>query len=174
MIEDMVVLGSALEDVLPTIRQKLEQGEAHERHLRDLAEQQRNENNRMRKALAVIDPDYVHPNTQKPKSRRGTARVGVPRSNGTATGFGISRERAMECAAHILQMVDDGAEFVTQKDVYSDMGWDQSKSSAAFRYFRDIGFLRKAGKTEGGREKFAVLDRDAINKVTEEEVQNDG
>lgn len=109
--EGIVAVGDALRDLVPQIRQTLEQGEAHEQSLRELADKQRAENARIRRALSVIDPDYA----PAPTTKKRKASV-VRRPN--ATGRGISVERAAQYADKIIEMADEGDGFVTQKDVY--------------------------------------------------------
>lgn len=167
----VIELGEHLRGMIPHIRQALEKGEAHEAHLRELVEKQRAENTRMRRALGMIDPDYVHPNNSSGKRKqKGQTHVGVTRANGTATGFGISVERAIDLAeAAISFMEKNKVEFITQPDLMTALGWDQGKVSSAFRYWRDQGLFRNAGKEKHGRrDRYAIMDKDVLKQVKQQ------
>lgn len=103
---------------------------------------------------------------KKPQPRR----VGRSTATGTATGFGISLEAAYVASKAIIRMVAERVErgepeTFTQKEFYKHLDWDQSKASQAVRFFRDIEFLRKAGRREDtGAELWAVMDAEAVER----------
>jgi hypothetical protein len=117
------------------------------------------------------------PQPQKPKKpltpqitlkRKGQSFIGARRSNGTATGFGVTVEEMAVAVAKVEALVaeDDafGKGFFTQKDLYTGLGWDQSKGSQAVRYLHSIGYLRKAG-FKNRRELWAIMEPDAYERV---------
>lgn len=105
--------------------------------------------------------------------RKQKGRVGRVTGAGTATGFGISLEACLIASRKLKQMVDEKVDrgesaTFTQKEFYRhpEVDWDQGKGSAAIRYMRHIGFLRKAGRSnETGVELWAIMDADAIEKA---------
>src|SRR3954471_24722272 len=164
-----IALGDAVQEVVPRLRQTLEQAEAHREFLRGRIEDQTAEITKIRRALQVFDPEYHAPPKKmgRPKNN-GNARIGVKTSAGTSTGHGITVERCRAFVDEILKQTDGGKsnKFVTQAGVYKAIGADQTKASAAFRYLRQIEFLRKAGRTENGRgDNWAVMDKFAYDKA---------
>lgn len=157
-----ISLGDQLSEMIAPIRQSLEQGEKHAEYLKEMQQKQEAENTKMRRALRLLDPTYEAPVRRR---RQGTPRVGVTRASGTPTGFGVTVEGCKPYAEKVLEVADrDG--FVTQPAVYRALNSDQGTSSAAFKFFRDIGFLRKAGRDkESRREIWRILDRDAYHKA---------
>lgn len=158
----MISLGDQLSEMVAPIRQALEQGERHVEYLEGLVKRQKAECAKMRRALSVIDPDYQSPQT---KSRR-PQRTRSGRSGNT--GFGISIETAGPYAEKILELTKDGG-YVTQPEVYQALGdANQTRCAAAFSFFREIGFVGKAGRDPGSRrERWRVLEPDAYQKALE-------
>src|SRR3982750_4250070 len=138
-------MGEYITEQIPMFRQALEQGEANEAHLKGLLEEQRAENSKIRRALSVIDPDEAPPPKPKPTKKKFPTHVGRTRSNGTATGHGISAEAAEPFVAEMLRRTDAGEKFFSQRDIYQALGVEQSPASSAFRFLRDIGLLCTAG-----------------------------
>lgn len=109
------------------------------------------------------------------KRKRQPGRVGRVTGAGTATGFGVSLEAALVGSRALKKMIEDkvaaGEEpTFTQKEFYRYEGldWDQSKGSQAVRFFRQINFLRKAGRSnETGAELWAIMDADAVEREVE-------
>lgn len=153
----MVSMGEQLKDMVAPIRQALEQGERHAEYLKALAKKQNDENNKMRRALSVIDPDYRSPQSAKP---RGKSR---PRPG--ATGFGIALEAVEPFAKKIVELAEaDPDGFVTQPQVYKALGANQTKCSAAFSYLREIGMIGKAGRQHRQRsERWRLMDPTAFD-----------
>jgi hypothetical protein len=90
-----IALGDAVQEVVPRLRQTLEQAEAHREFLRSRIDEQTAEITKIRRALQVFDPEYQVPQKKmgRPKKNNGNARVGVKTSAGTSTGHGITVER---------------------------------------------------------------------------------
>lgn len=117
----------------------------------------------------------------KPKKRQ-PRRVGRATSGGTATGFGISLEGAVEAADEIKRLIDEKvakgepATFI-QKEFYRrpNLDWDQGKGAAAVRFLREIGFLRRAGRSPNTKaDLWAIMDAAAVeNAVKEVEAASD-
>ena len=74
-----VLSSSVLEEMIPKLKHELEQGEAHEEHIKSVVEDQREENKRIRKLLSIVDPDYEHPNATRKKGRSQGTHVGQTR-----------------------------------------------------------------------------------------------
>lgn len=156
-----ITMTEQLAEMVTPIRHALEQAEARLEMIQTAEKAQRAEITKMRRALSVIDPDYQP--VGKPRARK-KGRVGVPRANGTATGFGISVERASDYARKILELTDAGATFVTQRSVYELLGADQTQSAAAFKFLREIEMIGKVGQDPSTRaERWKVLDRNAFD-----------
>lgn len=110
--------------------------------------------------------------TFKPKRKAQPRRVGRVTGAGTATGFGVSLEACLVASRALKAMIAEKVakgepETFTQKEFYRhpSLDWDQGKGSAAIRYMRHIGFLRKAGRSnDTGVELWAIMDADAIEK----------
>lgn len=171
----VVRMGEYIVEQIPKFRQALEQGEANEAYLKGLLEEQRAENVKVRRALSIMDPDEAPP--PKPKKKVPT-HVGRTRSNGTATGHGISAEAADPFVTEMLRRTDAGEKFFSQRDIYQALGVEQSPASSAFRFLRDIGFLRKAGRFNDDdprrrAEAWTVMDRDAYAKFMQQITSND-
>lgn len=165
-----IALDKAVKEVVPRLRLTLEQAEAREAELKELVETQKTEVQRIRRALTIFDPNYVHPNTSKPKKvnspKNSGRRVGVTTRSGTATGMGISIEACQPIVDEILKRTDGKPDkFVVQRELVHDLGLDQSKVSAAFRYLRSIEFLRRTGRVDGRKQQWAVMDKDAYARV---------
>lgn len=159
--------GDLTDELVVSLRQRLEQGQAHLAYLQGLADEQRAENQKMRRVIGILDttPPEDRPRVVK-KKQATTSHIGVKRANGTATGFGVSMETGEVYANKIIEIIDGGAEFVTQKEIYAALGHDQGKGSAAFKWLRSIGFLRNAGRDkETRRDRFKIMDREAVAKA---------
>ncbi|WP_028058280.1 hypothetical protein [Candidatus Solirubrobacter pratensis] len=111
---------------------------------------------------------------KKPAKKKAARRTYVMRANGTATGHGISMEAAKPFADAVLKLVDERAAagqepLVTQTEIYRALGEDQTKGSAAFRWFRAIEFIGKAGRQAGDRGSmlmyWRVLKRHAVDEA---------
>lgn len=163
----VVELGDQLRGMIPHIREALEKGEENEAHLRGLVEKQRAENVRMRRALTVVDPDYEPP--AQPKKKKGStgSRIGSRTAGGTATGYGITVEKAVQVAEKAQAMMKENkSEFITQPEMIRTMKWDQGKVSSAFRFLRDAGFFRNAGRDpESARDRWAIMDAKVLDNL---------
>lgn len=158
----MVSLGDQLAEMIVPLRQALEQGEANAAYLEGRWKAQKFENQKMKRALDVLDPD----SKPKKEKRTGTSHIGRTRSNGTATGYGISVEATGPVVARIKEVAEANGGFVTQPDIHRPMDLDQAKCSSAFKYLREIGFIGKAGRDKTGRrELWRILDADAFDKA---------
>lgn len=111
-------------------------------------------------AISALEP----PAPKRKKAQPG--HVGEPRANGTATGLGITVEACEPVVTEILRRREENPEdrFI-QKDIYTAIGMDQAKCSAAFRYLREIEFLRAAGKTSTRADMWAVMDPTAYERM---------
>lgn len=175
-----------LTELAPKVRQALEQAEAHLEHLlteetrrreaaKEVIDVQRDEITRMRRVLTAVDPEYAAAQQQK-YGNRATPRkaqpshIGVARSNGIATGFGITAEGVAPYVDYILKKNEAGQKYFTQKEVYTAVKQDQGKGSAAFKFLRSIHFLRKAGRDpkQNRRERWCIDQPDAFDKYFEE------
>ncbi len=135
---------------------------------------------RMRAVLSAAEAKPA----RKVSSRKGITmppRVGTPRAGDwrtTSTGHGVSLGLALEGAEVIKRLVAERTEAgepetFTQRDVYRhpELDWDQTRGSAAFRYWRHIGFIRKAGRVQepgSTAELWALMDADAIDRAVAE------
>jgi hypothetical protein len=186
MIElpETVKLGDSLTDLVEPIREALEAAEdniakieAEEAEFREKIRERKDEQRReiagMRRALTLLDPNYTPPSAKKRKPKAQSPHVGVTRSNGTATGYGISAEQGGDFAKKILELTNDGETWTTQKDVYEALGSDQTRASAAFLFLREIEFLRKGGRDpESRRERWFVMDKTAYERYMKDVVAN--
>lgn len=144
-----------------TLAPALERAEAKLQEAQDIVKAIEAERNRIRAAIRELTGGK----TATPKRKANPA---PPRSD--STGFGIALSVAKVAAAQILTITNDGQDPFTQKDLYKSLDWDQSKGSQAVRYLREIEFLRKVGRDEQtGRELWAVMDADALDRVLEEQ-----
>lgn len=125
---------------------------------------------RIDRALRPLRPDLFEQSQPKSKTRQqnGQRRIGVRTAAGTATGTGITVEACGAYVDEIQKQIVAGAEYVTQIGVYQKVkNGDQAQSSAAFRYLRQIGFLRKGG-IKNRREAWYIDRADAYERVLEE------
>lgn len=176
-----------LDAVIGPLEQTLEQGEAHVRYLREQLDAQDHENKKVRRVLAQLRPEKygnralaASKDSSPASAKRGPnpnlARVGITSDQGTPTGFGIMAERGKEVAEALLKdkkgagKLENGTVFYTQPYVYrelfrGDEFWEQTRMSAVFKWFRDIGFIRKAGKErKTSRDRWIIMDADAVDK----------
>jgi hypothetical protein len=166
-LEAVISLGDQLEEMVGPLRHTLEQGEKREEMLREAANDQKQENIKMRRALRMIDPNFTPPGVTKRRKKPSAApaHVGITRANGTATGFGISVEACGRFVDEIRKQTKT-SKFFTQKAIYKAIDEDQTKASSAFRWLRAIGFLARAGRDpESRRERWKVLDDTAYDKA---------
>lgn len=110
---------------------------------------------------------------RKPERKKAQAKI-IKREQGTSTGYGISLERVKPIHDRILEVIDAGASTVTQKEIYKPLDLDQTIGSSSFQFLRSIGFLRLAGRDASRkRDLWAVMDRDAFQKVWVETFERD-
>lgn len=180
-------LEERLRALIAPLKQELEQLEAHrafktEEHqtqiakLREVFRKEMDESEanikKLQSALRHLDPTTEVPKATKPRrTTKNQSHVGRPRSNGTATGLGISVEAVKPFVDEIKRVVaersrDGSLATFTQKEIYRGIDHDQSKGSAAFKYLRQIEFLRKAGRNPESRaEVWSIMDADAYDAV---------
>lgn len=122
---------------------------------------------RIRAALRALE-GRERANGRQTKGRRGVPRhVGVRKRNGTATGFGVTVEGIAPVVELILRLTREGRGTFTQRELYTALGWDQSKMSGAMRFLRSIEFVRMAGR-DGAATQWAILDADAYDRTARE------
>lgn len=181
-------LDDRLQALVSPLRQELEQAEAlkkdlarsHREQQKALVDHQQQEMSAVEATIAklhgVLKPlDGDKREVRRRRSSTPTTMIGVPRTNGTATGFGVTIEQVGEFVKWIEQQFANGAEFVFQKDAYVALGADQSKGSGTFRYLRHIGYLRKAGRAPGStRERWGILDAQAFEQACSEASKHEG
>lgn len=162
--EAVVGIDEDLTDMVPRLRQRLEQGEAHIEYLREQIEAQNGENNKVRRLLRILVPGEERPK----KSPKSVRRIGVRNSSGGHnTGFGISVEWAHAQSEKVLEMADSGVE-LTQTGFSEYAGIDQTRTSSLFRYLHSIQMIGRAGKSpDRRRHLWRIMDRDAAQREYE-------
>lgn len=118
-----------IEEFVPRLEQLLEQGKAHERHLRDQANAQRTENGRIEKALNAITK------TKDPKPK--ASRASTPN---------ISPGRVEQVREFFRQ--NKGRE-LTSKELSDHFDWSSGQVSMAIKVLRENEEVRYTGKVVG-------------------------
>lgn len=134
--EGLIRVETEVEEFIPRLEQLLEQGEAHEKVLRDQANAQRAENIRIRK---IIRPFKDESPTPKKKTKGSGASVSDNRLDLLRAYFNKYKDRE-----------------VTSKEIAKHFGWNTGLVSQALTILREreeVRLLGNRASPKGGRTK---------------------